>query len=326
MSPPQARFAVLGAGALGSILGSHLAHAGHRVVMLARERRAAQIARAGLRISGLSELAVPVAVCAPGELEAADVLIVAMKTPGTAAALEALRGARIGLAFSIQNGLQKNETLSAAFGAARVLGALADTSGEMLEDGSVRFTRNVAVYLGELDGGLTARVRELAATIDAAGVRAEAATDILDLEWSKFCAWVGLMVLAVTTRALTAQFLSDARSALALARLVRETGRLAEGCGAQLTDRTVLPVASICRDEEDAAVALLLERGRVFAATAPAHRVSSLQDLLAGRPLEVEETLGFACAQARALGLRLPLLELFYPLIAAIDGQSRAVK
>ena len=36
---PQYDFAILGAGALGSILGAHLARAGHSVVMLVRERR-----------------------------------------------------------------------------------------------------------------------------------------------------------------------------------------------------------------------------------------------------------------------------------------------
>src|SRR6185312_17549394 len=41
-------FAILGAGALGSILGAHLARAGHSVVMLARGRRAQQIQSEGL--------------------------------------------------------------------------------------------------------------------------------------------------------------------------------------------------------------------------------------------------------------------------------------
>ena len=39
--------------------------------------------------------------------------------------------------------------------------------------------------------------------------------------------------------------------------------------------------------------------------------MSALQDVQAGRPLEVNETLGYACERARALGLDLPLLECF---------------
>ncbi|HEY9183603.1 MAG TPA: 2-dehydropantoate 2-reductase N-terminal domain-containing protein, partial [Gammaproteobacteria bacterium] len=52
-------FAVLGAGAMGSILGAHLARAGHSVAMLARGRRAEQIRSEGLRISGLIQLSAP---------------------------------------------------------------------------------------------------------------------------------------------------------------------------------------------------------------------------------------------------------------------------
>ena len=79
----RAQFAILGAGALGSILGAHLARAGHAVVMLARGDRARVIEREGLRIKGLAELTVRVPVItAVSELEAAETLIVAIKTPG----------------------------------------------------------------------------------------------------------------------------------------------------------------------------------------------------------------------------------------------------
>ncbi|MET0985088.1 MAG: ketopantoate reductase C-terminal domain-containing protein [Steroidobacteraceae bacterium] len=44
-----------------------------------------------------------------------------------------------------------------------------------------------------------------------------------------------------------------------------------------------------------------------------------MQDLLAGRPLEVEETLGHAARLAKKLNVATPLLESFYHLVAAID-------
>ena len=47
-------FAILGAGAIGSILGAHLARAGHRVVMLARGSRATYLEQHGLAIRGLA--------------------------------------------------------------------------------------------------------------------------------------------------------------------------------------------------------------------------------------------------------------------------------
>jgi len=47
--------------------------------------------------------------------------------------------------------------------------------------------------------------------------------------------------------------------------------------------------------------------------------MSTLQDLLAGRELEVEETLGYAVREAERLNLSLPLLNTFYHLIAGIS-------
>ena len=318
-------FAILGAGAMGSIVGAHLAHAGHRVAMLARGARADALERHGLTIRGLAEFTTPVYTLRnPAALTSARTLIVATKTPGTAEALAALRDAELGVALSIQNGPLKNELLAQAFGAPRVLGALADTSGELLPGGEVLFTRNVNIMIGELDGTETARVRELAHTIDASGVRAAATREIVSLEWSKFCSWVGLMALSVTTRAETWRYLSDPDAALVLVRLVRDVGALARALGIRLSDQAVLPAASLCSLPESAAVELIVGKGREYRSSAPQHRMSSLQDLLAGRPLEVNETLGYALERAQALGLTLPMLECFRHLVAGIDRTRRA--
>ena len=322
---PDFDFAILGAGAMGSIVGGHLARAGHSVAMLARGERAQQLERHGLTIKGLAAFTTPVALREPAALKSAGVLIVAMKTPATAEALAALRHADFGVTLSIQNGPLKNELLAQAFGKERVLGALADTSGELLADGTVLFTRNVNILVGELSGGDSPRAQRLARTLDTSGVRAAATREILTLEWSKFCAWAGLMALSVTTRALTWKYLLDPDCALVLARLVREMGVLARTLGIGLSDRSILPVASICAGPEAQAVAAILKAGREFRANAPGHRMSSLQDLEAGRPLEVNETLGYASAKARELALTLPLLEGFALLIAGLDRARRDV-
>jgi 2-dehydropantoate 2-reductase len=317
---PEVDFAIAGAGALGSIIGAHLARAGHAVLMLVREGRAQQIAQHGLSIKGLVEFSQPVATLTePSRLTAAAVLIVATKTYGTEALLESLRGADIGVAFSVQNGMMKDDLLAAAFGRQRVLGSLADMSGEMLGGGEVLFTRNTNLFVGELDGSDSARARHIAATVDAAGVRMRADADILSLEWSKFAAWAAMMALSVTTRALTWKYLIDPGTAQVAVRLVREVGTLAAACEVSLSDRAVLPVASICRESDQDAIALLAKFGRDMQSKAPLHRMSTLQDLEAGRPLEVEETLGHAVGKAAELKLSLPLLSCFYSLIAGID-------
>src|SRR5215204_3186483 len=109
----NANFTILGAGAIGSILGAHLARAGHSVVMLARGKRAQQVRSEGLRIRGLGEFSVPVQVIEnPAELLRTDVLIIATKTLGTAASLATLSHLDLDAAFSIQNGVQKNDLLA----------------------------------------------------------------------------------------------------------------------------------------------------------------------------------------------------------------------
>src|ERR1700716_2467542 len=320
---PDFDFAILGAGAMGSIIGGHLARAGHSVAMLARGERAQHLQRHGLTIKGLAAFTTPVVLREPAALKSAGALIVAMKTPATAEALAALRHADFGVTLSIQNGPLKNELLAQAFGKERVLGALADTSGELLADGTVLFTRNVNILVGELSGGDSPRAQRLARTLDTAGVRAAATPEILTLEWSKFCAWAGLMALSVTTRALTWKYLLDPDCAVVLARLVREMGVLARTLGIGLSDRSILPVASMCAGPEGEAVAAILKAGREFRANAPGHRMSALQDLEAGRPLEVNETLGYASAKAGELALTLPLLEGFALLIAGLDRARR---
>jgi len=313
-------FAIAGAGALGSIIGGHLARAGHSVLMLVRERRAQQIAQHGLTIRGLVEFSQPVpTLTEPTRLTGAAVLIIATKTYATEAIVASLRGADIGVAFSIQNGMMKDDVLAAAFGRQRVLGSLADVSGEMLSSGEVLFTRNSNLFVGELDGSDSTRARHIAATVDAAGVRTRADADILSLEWSKFAAWAAMMALSVTTRALTWKYLIDPGTAQVAVGVVREVGMLAAACGVRLSDRTTLPVAAICRESDQDAIALLRIFGLDMKSNAPEHRMSTLQDLEAGRPLEVEETLGHAMRKAAQLNLSLPLLSSFYDLVAGID-------
>ena len=322
----RAQFAILGAGAIGSIIGAHLARAGHSVVMLARGKRAESVERDGLRITGLADFAIRVpTIVDPNRFGGAEVLIVATKTNGTAAALDRIKHADVDVSFSIQNGLWKNDALAAAFGAQRVLGALANTSGELLASGEVLFTRNVNVFIGELTGGDSDRAQRIARKIDASGVRSTAVSDMLAREWTKFVGWAGLMSMSVMTRAGTGRYLSDPDCALLLVRLVREMTLLARASGVELTDQhSLLPIQTILREDEQRAIAAVIVSGEEFTRSAPEHRMSTLQDLDARRPLEVEETIGDAVRRAQRLGLSLPLLETCYRMVAAIDRTNRA--
>ena len=321
---PAFEFAILGAGALGSILGAHLARRGRRVAMLSSARRAAEIAERGLRIRGLERFEQPVAAFSDAtRCAGADVLIVATKAIDTPAALRPLRGLPIGGALSIQNGVDKNRFLADAFGRERVLGAIANTSGERSSDGDVLFTRNELIAIGELDGAAGERAQRVAAALEDAGIRSAAVANIVSLEWAKFASWAGLMLLSITTRAPTATFLADPRAVRLLVAIVREVGALAAAEGVALSDRSTLPVATICAASGDEAMVPIRRWAADLAVRAPHHRVSALQDLAARRPLEIEETLGHALRLARRHGLGSPRLETLVPLALAIDAVNR---
>jgi len=210
----------------------------------------------------------------------------------------------------------KNELLAGVFGYSRVLGAMADFSGELLANGEVKFTRNVCLHIGEEKGGTSPRAEELAAAIDAAGVRCEAAPDIRTREWSKYAGWIAQFPLAVLTRQITWKFLMDERSAMVIVRIVREAAQLAAAMKIELRDMPPLPVPSIVTAGDAQAVEIIRGIGRKFLDTSPEHRMSAQQDVLRGSRLEYEETLGYALAKGREHGVPMPTLDTCYRILS----------
>jgi 2-dehydropantoate 2-reductase len=309
------KFAILGAGALGTILGAHLSRAGHEVTMIARGERARVLQRQGLVLNGLSDIkARPNVIDDPKRLLDTGTLIIATKAIDSAQALDTLKHLRLENAFSVQNGVLKNELLAGVFGFSRVLGAF--FSGLVLANGEVKFTRNVCLHIGEEKGGLSPRAEALAAAIDSAGVRCSAAPNIRTREWSKFCGWIAQFPLAVLTRQITWKFLTDERSAMVIVRIVREAAALAAAMKIELTDMPPLPVPSIVHGSDAEAIAIVRDIGQKFHDTSPEHRMSAQQDVLRGSRLEYEETLGFALQKGRELGVPMPTLDTCYRIIA----------
>ena len=310
------RFAILGAGALGTILGAHLIRAGHEVTMLARGARAQVLERDGLIVHGLIELRERCAVMTdPARLREVDCFAVATKAIDTSPSLAPYAHVKVGTAFSMQNGVVKDELLAEVFSQDAVIGSMADFSGELLASGEVLFTRNVGLDLGELQGGLSERVDNLAKTIDSAGVRCTAVSDVKTREWSKFVAWAGLVPLAALTRLNTWRYLLDENGAWVAVRLVREVAQLARALDVPLMDLSPLPAQKIITSSDHDAIAAVQEVGRRFQTNAPEHRMSTLQDIDRGTRLEIEETLGFAVSRAKELGLSMPTLELCYGIL-----------
>ncbi|HEV8549104.1 MAG TPA: ketopantoate reductase C-terminal domain-containing protein, partial [Polyangiaceae bacterium] len=100
-------------------------------------------------------------------------------------------------------------------------------------------------------------------------------------------------------------------------KLARETKALADAAGIAIEDAPPLPVASMAAASDAEAARLVEAIGRRYRDTAPEHRMSAQQDALRGRPLELEETLGFALQRAAELGVPMPALTLAYAVLQA---------
>jgi 2-dehydropantoate 2-reductase len=311
------RFAILGAGALGTILGAHLSRSGHDVAMIARGDRARVIRQRGLVVSGLASFeARPAVIDDPQDVPETDTLIVATKAIGTAETLASVAHVRLQNALSLQNGVIKDELLARAFRPSRVLGAMADFSGELLASGDVQFTRNAGLYLGEAAGATSSRAEEIAKLVDAAGVRCEATPDIRTREWSKFAGWIPMFLVAVLTRQLTWKFLTDPQTAVVVVRIARETAALAAALKIELVDMSPLPVPSIVKGSDERAIEIVRGVGKTFFEKSPEHRMSAQQDVLRGSRLEYAETVGYALEKGRELGVPMPTLDSCYRILA----------
>ena len=111
------KIVILGAGALGTVLGAHLARAGEDVTLIARGNRAAFLQEHGATMTGLVDFTVPVRVVTdPQQVHEADILIVTVKTYDMASALTSIKHMQVESILSIQNGVLKNEQFAQTFG------------------------------------------------------------------------------------------------------------------------------------------------------------------------------------------------------------------
>ena len=201
------RVLVVGAGAVGSVLGGFLAKAGHDVTLLGRAWHLDVVRREGLKISGLwgdhrvKRLAAAVRPEAVGSQPPFDWVFVCVKSPQTAEAarqLPAWLGPRT-LVCAFQNGLGNYEALLRHLPAERVaLGRV--IFGAELEPGHVRVTVCAdEVLIGSPDPRFPQeQAARLAAALQESGVPARATATILTAIWAKVlynCALNGLSTL-----------------------------------------------------------------------------------------------------------------------------------
>ena len=322
------KIVIVGAGALGSLYAAYLARDGHDVSLVARGARARALAKHGIPVTGAEEFIARCAIVTePQRLRSADLLILATKTYDTAGALESLRALKVASAFSVQNGVQKNEALAQAFGPAATLGAISLVGAEVVPPqgdapGAVRCTRVGMTTLGELAGGESARVDDVVNAMQRAGLSVQASDRITSVEWSKFVSWSGSSALAVLTRQPSWRFLLDPDTALLATRVMRETAGVAQHLGIPLIDAALTSAALPHRSEAEA-VQITQAWAENLKATAPALRQSMLQDAERGRRLEVDETLAYTLELANRFHLPAPTLALCCGVLRMVSRSAQ---
>lgn len=315
------KFIIVGAGALGSILAAHLKQAGHDVTIIARGQRAAFLKDNSLRLLGIEELNIECPlVTDPSTLTETDVLIITPKTYHHAQALEQVRHIKAGSVFSVANGVQKTEHILDVFGIEHGLGCIADLSGELLENGEVLFTRNVDLQIGALSTEVKAGAEEVAKAINDSGINCHAVKNIRDVEWSKFLSWLGFLALSVITRLPSYRFLLEPSAVSLLYSIIMEMKLLASRHNIEIRNYGSIPISTITTVSPEEAKKVIREIGEFMKVNAPEHKMSALQDLENGRPLELEETMGDALAKAKQVNVEMPTIEACYRLLSAINN------
>ncbi len=327
------RVLILGGGGLGSVIAGYLGRAGHEVTLFVKPARAAQLAGDEVRISGLNAFSAPVRIATSAAgLGPFDYLAVCVKTRDSEAALTAVADVEVGCALSFQNGVRKDEALCRVFGRDRVLGAVSSIGGQLQRPGAAAHTMNGASQVGELDGGASPRCEAFAAAMNAAGLPAVCVPDIVSREWYKLAGFLRTSLICALTRLDVGAATEDPALRRLGAAVVREVAAVAEAEGYPLWElpptfpdlgggappqRT--PPGHVWSEEElVAGVAQMGERQR---AAGLVLYPSLAQDIIAGRPTELEDTAGDALARAARHGLSVPTLA---QLVALLRGVERS--
>jgi 2-dehydropantoate 2-reductase len=298
--------AIVGAGALGGVIGFYLAAVAEVVLVDPWAEHVAAINAGGLSCEhdGVVETRPLRAETDPagvGPCELALVLVKARQTAWAAAACRALLAAD-GLACTLQNGLGNREQLAAALGEARTGQGVTSLGGTLLGPGRVRHAGMGTTTLGVQPN--PARAGELATLLSAAGLPAAVAEDVEGLLWGKLLVNVGINALAALLRVPNGALATTPEAQALLAEAVREAAVVAEARGVQLPYAD--PVAH--------AVAVVQATG--------ANRASMLQDVLRGAPTEIATINGAIVREGARLGVPTPLNAALAALVAALDATA----
>lgn len=300
------RICVVGAGAIGGLFAVRLAGTGAEVAVVARGPHLAAMRERGLKLlEGGAERVVRVrATDRIEELGPQDLVVLAVKAhqlAPVAPQVPALLGPGT-VVLTAQNGIpwwyffghggahegtrlesvDPGGAIAASLDASRVVGSIVYPAAEIAAPGVIRHVEGNRVSLGEPGGTETERVRAIAELLRGAGFKARVTTDLRSEIWVKLWGNCTFNPLSALTRATLAGICRYPPTRELAASMMREAREIGEKLGVRF------PVS--------------LDKRIAGAESVGEHRTSMLQDVEAGRPMELEALLGSVVELGRITG------------------------
>jgi 2-dehydropantoate 2-reductase len=314
------RICIYGPGAIGGHLAGRLAKGGAEVSVVARGAQLAAIRERGLtvRLPDDTIECRPKAAADPAELGPQDAVVVCTKVPalaGVARAIAPLLGPETPVAF-VTNGIpwwyfarhggaeegrrvpeaDPGDVVWDAIGPERAIGGVVYSACSVPEPGVVAVTsRTSKLILGEPDGTRSTRAMALAGAFKQGGLPCSVSADIRTDVWAKLLNNLSNGPICLLTRRDMRETFRDATIRAAAVEVVREGLAIAAAMGR--------PVGGAAEERIDLSVDI-------------PHKPSILQDLEAGRPMEVDALFQAPLRLARERGVPAPNLALMVALAA----------
>ena len=304
------RFAVVGAGAIGSFVGAMLARSGGDVTLIARGPHLRAMQEHGVRVRGeIGEFEVRVqATDDPATVGPVDVVILTLKShslPAMAPRLSPLMGPDTSV-ITAQNGfpwwyfyrhggewegtqletVDPGGVLSRNIDPARAIGCVVYPSTEIVEPGVVWHIEGTRFAIGEPDGSKSERCRRIADAFIEAGLRCPIRTNIRHDIWVKLMGNVAYNPISALTRATLIEIVQCPETRELAAAIMSEVDLVANRLGIE--------------------IGVSIEQRLEGANKVGHHKTSMLQDVETGRPTELEAIVGAIIELGNKMGLPLP--------------------
>lgn len=304
------KIGVLGAGAVGGYFGARLAQAGNDVTFIGTQRTVDALRENGLLIKsykGDFEIKKPKVFHSFENIQDVDVILFCVKAYHTKQIAEALKP-RISsktVIVSMQNGIQNETLLADIFGKERVVGSVVFISSMLEKPGVINHLGFGKITMGELSGQRTKRVEALEKMFIKAGVPAGITTDIDRELWKKLILNIAYNGLTALIKDTLEGFNDVAEMKEVFYKILKEGQAVALKEGHHIQDS----------DIDDLMKVTTADAFLKF-------KTSTLQDVLRGRALEIDEMQGVIVKLAKKHNIQTPMNELIYALLKLQESKK----